>query len=51
MKHEVCTMQPNNLQISLYSYRFISETLFPNKQLKAKDVQPGGRFYCLTQVF
>lgn len=39
------------LQVSLYSYKFISETLFPHEQYKSTDVQPGGKLYYLTQVF
>ncbi len=27
------------------------ETLFPHENFKAQDVAPGGRLYCLTQVF
>jgi hypothetical protein len=40
-----------NLQISLYSYRFIRDTLFPGEEFKSSDVKPGGKLYCLTQVF
>ncbi len=40
-----------NLEISLYSYRFITETLFPHEQFKPIDVKPGGALHGLTQVF